>query len=73
MKKSDTLKTLHQNSFGVVAICKCCNEIQIRFGTTILNFSIKEFYIFNKTFDEVRILFDEGKIKNSSEKISFKY
>ena len=72
MKKNDTLKILHKNSFGIVAMCKCCNEIQVRFGTTIINFSINDFYTFNKTFDEVRVLFDEGRIKDSSEKISFK-
>ena len=51
MKNRDTLKTLHQNEYGAIRKCSCCDEIQIIFGTYFCSLPEETFMQFAKYLD----------------------
>ena len=48
------MKVLHQNSLGYIAKCKCCDDIQIKFGNAILSFTNDEYKDFDMFFDAIK-------------------
>lgn len=54
MSHNNSINIIHENSFGHIAKCKCCDDIQIKFGNAILSFDENEFREFNSFFNEIR-------------------
>ena len=54
MNKENSMNVLHENQFGYVAKCICCDDFQIKFGNIIIPFNEKEFREFDLFFEEVR-------------------
>jgi len=50
----DNLYMLHENNFGYIVNCSCCNQVQVSLGNTVFNFSKKEYQEFDSYFNEVR-------------------
>ncbi|PCI93130.1 MAG: hypothetical protein COB15_16860 [Flavobacteriales bacterium] len=53
-----SLKILHKNSFGNIAKCKCCNDLQVTLGNIIFSLTEEEFLDLDIFFDEIRRDFD---------------
>ena len=49
-----TMKILHENSFGHIAKCPCCEEFQLILGNVLLTFSENDYLQFDNFFDEIR-------------------
>tara|TARA_B100000809_G_scaffold46543_1_gene40950 strand:- start:5301 stop:5642 length:342 start_codon:yes stop_codon:yes gene_type:complete len=49
-----TMKILHENNFGHVAKCPCCEEFQLILGNVLLTFSENDYLQFDNFFDEIR-------------------
>ena len=63
------MKILHENAFGYVAKCKCCNDLQLGLGNIVLTFTEAEYKQFDLFFDEVREVFEtEKNMKCSNQK-----
>lgn len=63
MRRSEKIKTIHENSFGSISKCPCCEDIQVTLGNVVLTFSEEEYVEFDLFFDEIRRDFEtlEGK------------
>ena len=63
----DNLYILHENKFGYIAKCFCCNQIQVSLGNTVFNFSKKEYEEFDSYLNEIRATHIKSlrKIKNT--------
>jgi hypothetical protein len=48
------MKILHENNFGHIAKCQCCEELQLNLGNVLLTFSEEEYLQFDNFFDEIR-------------------
>ncbi len=48
------MKILHENDFGNIAKCHCCQELQLSLGNVILTFSEEEYLQFDNFFNEIR-------------------
>jgi hypothetical protein len=57
------MRILHNNNFGNIAKCTCCNDLQLTLGNVLISFTEEEYLDFDLFFDEVRIDF-----KNEIEK-----
>ncbi|MCB9359743.1 MAG: hypothetical protein H6587_11010 [Flavobacteriales bacterium] len=62
------MKILHENEFGNIAKCKCCQELQLSLGSVIITFSEKEYMNFDNFFDEIRKDFAIEKPSESKQK-----
>lgn len=67
--RKQTMKILHENDFGNIAKCECCQELQLCLGSVILTFSEEEYLEFDNFFDEIRKDFaTENPTQNRSKK-----
>lgn len=41
MKQHSETETLHENEFGQVLLCGCCNDLQLHFGNVLIQMPIK--------------------------------
>ena len=48
------MKVLHENKFGHIARCQCCQELQIKLGNVVLSFSDDQYSQFDNFFNEIR-------------------
>jgi len=46
-------KILKHSNCGYVMLCKCCNNIQVAYGTTIVSMTQKEFHEYVNIIDEL--------------------
>jgi|TARA_R110000782_G_scaffold237188_1_gene323368 predicted N-acyltransferase len=60
----DNLYILHENKFGYIAKCFCCNQIQVSLGNTVFNFSKKEYEEFDSYLNEIRATHIKSLSKN---------
>ena len=60
-----TMKILHENEFGNIAKCRCCQELQLSLGNVLLTFSEKEYIQFDSFFNEIREDFATEKPTNN--------
>lgn len=65
LENRSTMKILHENDFGNVAKCKCCNDLQLSLGNILLTFSEEEYFLFDSFFDEIRQDFATEKPTNN--------
>ena len=54
MSNQTSMNILHENTFGHVARCSCCDDIQLNLGTIIFHLSVKEYVEFDTFFNEIR-------------------
>jgi len=54
MSRQKSMKILHENNFGHIAKCPCCEELQLNLGNVVLTFSENEYLQFDNFFDEIR-------------------
>lgn len=68
-KKKSTMTVLHENSFGNISKCSCCDELQLTLGNVIICFSEEEYADFDIFFNEIREDFKkENRTKSKSKK-----
>ena len=60
-----TMKILHENEFGNIAKCRCCQELQLSLGNVLLTFSEEEYIQFDSFFNEIREDFATEKPTNN--------
>ncbi len=68
LKNRTTMTVLHQNDFGNIAKCTCCQELQLNLGSVILTFSEEEFHQFDNFFNDIREDFVTEKPTNNCNK-----
>lgn len=54
LENRTTMTILHENDFGNIAKCTCCEELQLTLGNVIICFSEEEYADFDTFFDEIR-------------------
>lgn len=73
MINQKTMKILHENDFGHIAKCPCCEELQVALGNVLLTFSESDYLQFDNFFDEIRADIVTEKLSKNSKNSKRKY
>lgn len=52
--RTKSMEILHENDFGYISKCNCCDDLQLNFGNVIISLSEEEYLEFDTFFNEIR-------------------